>query len=210
MEKLTTESGKSYWNNNGVYQEQYDKLYESLVPSSGESDTVHGEMLRAVSRLFYDYCNNGNCNIRDVQQDCCPDCGGSGFEEPDDCYHCEGSGEIYEDDDEEELVTCDSCDGSGEEEPRDCSYCGGDCYVDSEVKIDSYYESMLTVLHNSMIEHRLVDEVEDFITREDLGYGDYTFDDSEMKVYNNLVDAVMYQILTTKNEKRVRTDLELS
>jgi hypothetical protein len=53
-------------------------------------------------------------------------------------------------------------------------------------------------------------KVEDFITREDLGYGDYTFDDSEMKVYNNLVDAVMYQILTTKNEKRVRTDLELS
>lgn len=210
MEKLTTESGKSYWNNNGVYQEQYDKLYESLVPSSGESDTVHGEMLRAVSRLFYDYCNNGNCNIRDVQQDCCPDCDGSGFEEPDDCYHCEGSGEIYEDEDEEELVTCDSCDGSGEEEPRDCSYCGGDCYVDSEVKIDQYYESMLTVLHNSMIEHRLVDEVEDFITRDDLGYGDYTFDDSEMKVYNNLVDSVMYQILTTKNEKRIKTDLELS
>ena len=210
MEKLTTESGKSYWNNNGVYQEQYDKLYESLVPSRGEADTVHGEMLRAVSRLFYDYCNNGNCNIRDVQQESCDECGGSGYEEPDDCYSCDGSGEIYEDEDEEELVTCDSCGGNGEEEARDCGYCGGDCYVDSEVKIDSYYESMLTVLHNSMIEHRLVDKVEDFITREDLGYGDYTFDDSEMKVYNNLVDAVMYQILTTKNEKRVRTDLELS
>ena len=35
MEKLTTESGKSYWDNNGAYQEQYDKLYESLVPSRG-------------------------------------------------------------------------------------------------------------------------------------------------------------------------------
>mgnify|MGYP001298051353 FL=1 len=210
MEKLTTESGKSYWNNNGVYQEQYDKLYESLVPSSGESDTVHGEMLRAVSRLFYDYCNNGNCNIRDVQQDSCSECGGSGFEEPDDCYHCEGSGEIYEDDDEEELVTCDSCDGSGEEEAIDCGYCGGDCYVDGEVTINEYYQDMIDFLHQHSINKRVVDNVEYFITRDDLGYGDYTFDDSEMKVYNNLVDAVMYQILTTKNEKRVRTDLELS
>ena len=210
MEKLTTESGKSYWNNNGVYQEQYDKLYESLVPSSGESDTVHGEMLRAVSRLFYDYCNNGNCNIRDVQQDSCSECGGSGFEEPDDCYHCEGSGEIYEDDDEEELVTCDSCDGSGEEEAIDCGYCGGDCYVDGEVTINEYYQDMIDFLHQHSINKRVVDNVEYFITRDDLGYGDYTFDDSEMKVYNNLVDSVMYQILTTKNEKRVRTDLELS
>ena len=210
MEKLTTESGKSYWNNNGAYQEQYDKLYESLVPSRGESDTVHGEMLRAVSRLFYDYCNNGNCNIRDVQQDCCSECGGSGFEEPDDCYHCEGSGEIYEDDDEEELVTCDSCDGSGEEEAIDCGYCGGDCYVDGEVTINEYYQDMIDFLHQHSINKRVVDNVEYFITRDDLGYGDYTFDDSEMKVYNNLVDAVMYQILTTKNEKRVRTDLELS
>lgn len=209
MEKLITEKGKSYWDNNGAYQEQYDEIYAKLVPSSGEADTVHGEMIRAVSRLFYDYCNNGNCNVREIEQDTCYECGGSGYEEPEECYYCNGDGEV--ENDEEETATCEDCNGTGEEqELADCHWCGGDCYVDGDVRIDGYYVSMLSVLHNHMIEHKLVDDLEDFLTRTDIGYGSYTFSDDEMEVYNKLVDAVMYQILTTKNEKRNRTDLELS
>lgn len=201
MEKLITEKGKSYWNNNGAYQEQYDKLYNELVPSSGEADTVHGEMIRAVSRLFYDFCNNGNCNVREIERDECEECGGYGYEDEEHdhcCYDCDGDGEIGEDE-------CNSCGGDGyvtETETRDCGWCGGECYMDGDVKINDYYEDMLTVLHNNMVEHKLVDKLEDFLKRTDIGYSTYTFDDSEMKVYNDLVDAVMYQVLTTKNESR--------
>lgn len=57
-----TESGKSYWGNNGAYNEEYSRLYDELVPASGDAKTVHGELIRAISRLGYEYNNNGNCN----------------------------------------------------------------------------------------------------------------------------------------------------
>ena len=57
-----TESGKSYWDNNGAYNEEYSSLYDELVSASGDAKTVHGELIRAISRLGYEYNNNGNCN----------------------------------------------------------------------------------------------------------------------------------------------------
>ena len=50
----------SYWNRTGKHQEEYDKLYDAIVPNSGNSDTVEGEMLRAASRLYYRYFNDGD------------------------------------------------------------------------------------------------------------------------------------------------------
>lgn len=64
-----TEAGKSYWEGNGAYQKEYDELYEKLVPARGCAETVAGEMIRGVSRLYYDYFNNGNDNVADVQYD---------------------------------------------------------------------------------------------------------------------------------------------
>lgn len=57
-----TENGNSYWNNNGAYSKELLELYNKLVPDSGNAQTVHGELVRAVSRLGYEYYNNGNCN----------------------------------------------------------------------------------------------------------------------------------------------------
>lgn len=51
-----------YWNQNGQHQNEYDKLWESLVPISGHSDTLGGEVLRAATRIYYDGFNNGFCN----------------------------------------------------------------------------------------------------------------------------------------------------
>jgi len=50
----------NYWNNTGELQAEYDALYKKLVPTKGEADTEEGELLRAISSLYYDYCNNGN------------------------------------------------------------------------------------------------------------------------------------------------------
>jgi hypothetical protein len=51
----------TYWNDNGQYQAEYKRLIE-LMPASGGSTVVAGELIRAVSRLGYDLYNNGMGN----------------------------------------------------------------------------------------------------------------------------------------------------
>lgn len=67
IEKKQTPKGQSYWNETGAYNKEYDILYKQLVPAVGEADTVNGELLRASSRLYYEYFNNGNMNACDVK-----------------------------------------------------------------------------------------------------------------------------------------------
>jgi len=61
MSKVDT--SQAYWDNNGKYQEQYTKAWEQLIPASGEADAGWPEALRAISRIGYDYYNNGFCNL---------------------------------------------------------------------------------------------------------------------------------------------------
>lgn len=81
---------------------EYDKLYNELVPASGEAENLFGEAVRAVGRLGYEYLNNGNCNAREeteIEGDWveCSCCGGSGVCEDEDgeeydCPECGGDG----------------------------------------------------------------------------------------------------------------------
>ena len=52
----------SYWDKTGKFQKQFDKLTEELMPDSGDSDTLHGQLITACNRIAYDYYNNGFCN----------------------------------------------------------------------------------------------------------------------------------------------------
>tara|TARA_Y100000114_G_scaffold110177_1_gene103781 strand:- start:1654 stop:2145 length:492 start_codon:yes stop_codon:yes gene_type:complete len=61
-----TPKGKTYWNDEGIYQTEYNELYKILVPDCGDAPTIQGELIRVVSRLNYDYFNNGNCNVQEV------------------------------------------------------------------------------------------------------------------------------------------------
>lgn len=61
MSKVDT--SKTYWDNNGKYQEQYDKAWEKLIPATGDAEYGWPEALRAISRIGYDYYNNGFCNL---------------------------------------------------------------------------------------------------------------------------------------------------
>lgn len=36
------------------------KLFDKLVPSSGQADTIEGEMVRAINRIWYRYENDGD------------------------------------------------------------------------------------------------------------------------------------------------------
>jgi hypothetical protein len=177
METMTkkeeTPLGKSYWASNGVYQIDFDRLYEQLVPTSGDAPTIHGELIRSISRLFYEYCNNGNCNALDREKETCHQCGGWGFEES------------YNDDEEQESEDCHWCDGSGERK--------GDVFV------TQYYRAMLDFLDEFLTEKIFVGKLEDFLIK-GKAFSKYTFDEQEMDVYNKVVDAVMYQVLTTENK----------
>ena len=49
-----------YWTCNGKYQKEYDELWARLVPPEGKAVTKAGEVLRAVSRIYYRWYNDGD------------------------------------------------------------------------------------------------------------------------------------------------------
>lgn len=51
----------TYWNKNGKYQKEYNKLWE-LVPNKGYTDNKYINALIAISKWYYDLYNNGCCN----------------------------------------------------------------------------------------------------------------------------------------------------
>lgn len=53
----------NFWDQDHPLSADYNRLYEDLVPSSGECKTLQGELLRAASKINYDWFNNGwGCN----------------------------------------------------------------------------------------------------------------------------------------------------
>ena len=60
-----TKKTSDYWHEKSENTDLQDKLYGELVPSEGESDTVHGMLLRAATRIYYDIYNNGGGNMVD-------------------------------------------------------------------------------------------------------------------------------------------------
>lgn len=45
-------------------EDALDKLFKKLVPSSGEADTIEGELVRAIMRIWYRYFNDGDYFFR--------------------------------------------------------------------------------------------------------------------------------------------------
>jgi hypothetical protein len=171
---MSRKATKSYWDGNGNYQSVLTVLYDELVPSVGEAETVHGEIVRAVSRLFYEYGNNGNCNAAEEISETCDECGGWGYEEE----------EVYcgVDDDGEEVY---------EKETYDCSYCGGDCNVVTGLEMDDYYADMLNHIRTHVPDiSSEVDAVEALITDQSKNYN-YDYSQEEMDVYNRLADKCL-------------------
>lgn len=54
---------RSYWAGTGTHQAEFKRLRAALVPVGGAAATPHGELLRAVGRLYYHLKMNG---LRDV------------------------------------------------------------------------------------------------------------------------------------------------
>lgn len=179
----TTEIGKSYWDNTGVYQQEYDSLYAKLVPAQGIASTLHGELIRAISRLFYEYCNNGNCNACEVHYE----------EQTWGCGACGGSGIIMEydvDDEHDYEEECYDCGGSGEDSEE----------VESGSSVNSYYSKFLDLIRRTIPSSiKTVCEVETIITSNLYSSNDQ-FSDERVGVYNKLCDIVIFYVLTTQDK----------
>lgn len=176
METLKrTQLGKSYWDNNGAYQNEYEQLYKNLVKPSGSSDTLHGELIRAISRLQHEYCNNGNCNACETET----------VSESVTCSSCCGSG--YSDNDESE--ECCECCGSGEVEED----------VEGDSSVSKFYSKFLYLIESSIPScSNEVSEVSEIICGNFYGNKEQ-FSETRMQKYSNLFDRVIHFVLTTEN-----------
>lgn len=170
-----TKEGSSYLNNTGAYQKELDFLYAKMVPHGGAAITLNGELIRAISRLFYEYANNGNCNARNVvtkeTEERCWSCNGRGYvnnDGDDTCGDCEGSGTLY---DEEEL----------------------------EPELDEFFERFLTLIEKTV--PNISNEIEGITTLILTKGYKCNFGNDEMKHYNILSDKVMHYVLNNADKQ---------
>lgn len=181
----TTKDGKSYWGGNGVYEKEYAELRKKLVPDQGKAETMHGELLRCIGNLTYEWGNNGNGNAVDTVTEDCPECGGSGWEE-------RGTGE-YEGED-----------GEGDEimEDVDCSVCGGNCTIEKGKEFDgNHWEEQFEYIKDNLPKEfkPLAQKLIDLVLEE---LDEMPNDKGEYKIYNDVADAIVYTCLTTENKPR--------
>ena len=54
-----------YWDQSSPYAAEQQDFWDELVPDSGEAETLQGELLRMISRIQYDYYNNGFGNNKE-------------------------------------------------------------------------------------------------------------------------------------------------
>ena len=59
---------------------------------------------------------------------------------------------------------------------------------------------MLDFLRAQLTDTKVFTKLWHFLHRTDLGYGLYTYDDEELHMYDAVIDAAMYQVLTTPNK----------
>ena len=173
----STPLGKTYWNYEGAYQKEHDELYKKLVPSCAEAETIHGELIRVANRFYYDYFNNGNCNVIEERFRDCPECEGTGWEYT-------KSYNSYDDDEDYDEIA------------EDCSYCGGNCTVHDKYVITEYYEQMLSWISRYMTNDKVLRDFKNWLSewRED-----HNFDEKFGYILEQFMDAVMLQVLTTDN-----------
>lgn len=63
MNQTKREEFPNFWNRTHELSTKANDLFEKLVPAEGKADTIVGELLRASSRISYDWYNNGwGCN----------------------------------------------------------------------------------------------------------------------------------------------------
>lgn len=171
METKRTEVTKHYWNNEGVYDKEFTQMTETLMKATGRGDNLRAEVVRAANRLYYEYCNNGNCNAVHVEYGdevevtcpCCCGCGYLGDDEDDTCDECGGSGVVYEE---------------GE----------------NEYSVSEYYDNFIKLIRDTLNDResfKAMEDIRSFIEQTcDGAPHDWYFNDKNMHMYDLMIDLV--------------------
>lgn len=194
-----TKLGTSYWANDSVNSKMMKALEDKLVPNIGEADTFHGELIRCFGNLNHEFGNNGNGNLIDCRYEDCDTCGGSGYNQ-EECSSCDGT--AYELDEDENEIPCQAMDCEDGWISYDCSECGGECTVVSEYFISEMFEDYVEYLDHNLLNNEPVKKLREFLNDDSLSISSYSFDDEQMKIYNDVGDEVLRTILNTENHKR--------
>lgn len=176
----------SFWEGNHPLQDRLIKLEGELVPARGAAETRHGELLRCISRFYWDYNNNGNGNVLEREDVECEDC----FTGYVDCDCCNGTGRVepqgFDDEDEEDLDDeCPECRGDGN---IPCSYCD-EGVASYTWKFDSWYEEWM----NTLLKYigTSAEELKSFILGSEPCH--YSYDQEEMDIYHRVfIDVLKY------------------
>lgn len=78
---LSTKEG-DWWHDRAPNKDRQSELHQKLVPMKGAADSVHGELIRAANRIYYDMYNNGGGNMADNIHGDWLEEGDEGYEEP--------------------------------------------------------------------------------------------------------------------------------
>ena len=154
MKIRSTELSKHYWNNEGAYEAEFKQLTDELMPATGRSQYLVGEVVRAANRLYYEYCNNGNCNAREI---------------------------AYWGDEEDE---------------------------EYDVKLSPFYGAFITLIGATLRESgdrigaEIMTSIEDFIINDIPDRREY-FSDTNMHLYDSMIDHVAYYALNHRDEKKM-------
>ncbi len=168
---------KHYWNNEGVNQELFDRLTTELIPSRGSAKTLNGELIRAVNRLSYEYCNNGNWNACEKTEG-----------EYEECEECVGTGYVTDEDGYEEI----------------CPYCYGDGVVieNVEYNISDFYGKFLGLIEEFVIfdekDSELLSNIKDIILNSN-PETDY-FSHKNMSAYDRLIDYTLRYVVNNEDK----------
>jgi len=167
----------TYWSGTGKYQQAQEKLWEELVPKSGEAPTALGELVRSAGRLYYEFCNNGNCNAADgiyeTEQHTCNGCGGDGVK----TAYAAGGGDVEE-------IMCGECYGDGAFEEESLS----------EYVMVVFFEDLLIKLESVPHIEPYVQPVRELICHT-TKHHNYKYTQAEYAVYNHLTDAVIEYVM---------------
>lgn len=174
---ILSDKSQHYWDNNGAQQIELDRLTKKFMPASGCAENFTGEVIRAINRLYYEFCNNGNCNALD-----CETIPGDWVE----CHVCNGSG--YIEDFEE---TCDYCGGEG-----------GWVEEDEEYSLNKFFGNFLNLIRhyckskNCWEGVEAVDEVQNIIENRANPI------DVHISAYDRMVDYVVWLILNDEDSEK--------
>lgn len=169
---------KHYWNNEGVNQELFDRLTTELMPSRGSAKTLNGELIRAVNRLSYEYCNNGNWNACEKTEG-----------EYEECKECSGTGYVTDEDGDEEICRC----------------CYGDGVVFEyvEYNISDFYGKFLGLIEEFVIfdekDSELLSNIKDIILLNSDTGTDY-FSNKNMSAYDRLIDYTLRYVVNNEDK----------